>query len=231
MPYDLGHAAPGDQLSAENLRDAEEVPTGHFGIGADVRAPEGTRIAVAFGDSWTEGAATTPGRDHSFPAQLSRRLPRGWIVNQGISGNRLLTDEIGERLLGLNDLGMPGFRAHPEPADGPTAADLVAGLTTLAERLRAAGLTVIGATLGPCRGTVYEGYDTASGQAARREVNAWLLGGTHPFHAVVDVAAAVADPTEPERIRAEFDSGDGLHVNDAGAKAITDAVDLSLLRL
>ncbi|MFJ4520379.1 hypothetical protein ACIP4Y_05400 [Streptomyces sp. NPDC088810] len=47
----------------------------------------------------------------------------------------------------------------------------------------------------------------------------------------MDVAAAVADPTEPERIRAEFDSGDGLHVNDAGAKAITDAVDPSLLRL
>ncbi|MFG3014591.1 hypothetical protein ACGFZB_30050 [Streptomyces cinerochromogenes] len=76
------------------------------------------------------------------------------------------------------------------------------GLTTLAERLRAAGLTVIGSTLGPYRGTVYEGYDTESGQAARREVNAWLLGDAHPFDAVVDVAAAVADPAEPERIRA-----------------------------
>ncbi len=121
---------------------------------------------------------------------------------------------------------MPGFRAHPEPAEGPTAADLGTGLTTLAERLHAAGLTVIG----PYRGTAYEGYDTEAGQAARREVNAWLLGDTHPFDAVVD-AAAVADPAEPERIRPEFDSGDGLHVNDAGAQAIADAVDLSLLRL
>ena len=49
------------------------------------------------GDSWSEGTATTPGTDNSFPAQLSRRLTRGWIVNQGISGNRLLTDEIGDR--------------------------------------------------------------------------------------------------------------------------------------
>ncbi|MEV5143145.1 hypothetical protein [Streptomyces sp. NPDC052727] len=48
---------------------------------------------------------------------------------------------------------------------------------------------------------------------------------------MVDVAAAVADPAEPARIRTDFDSGDGLHVNDAGAKAIADAVDLSLLRL
>ncbi|MFF4711789.1 GDSL-type esterase/lipase family protein [Streptomyces eurythermus] len=251
MPYDIGHAAPGDQLTAAHLRDAEEVPTGHFGIGADVRAPEGTRIAVAFGDSWIEGAATTPGLDNSFPAQLSRRLTRGWIVRQGISGNRLLTDEVGEHLLarvdrdvlavpgvshvlihiGLNDIGVPGQLAYPEPAAVPTAADLVGGLTTLAGRLRAAGLTALASTIGPYRGTVYEGYDTEAGQAVRREVNAWLRGGTHPFDAVVDVAAAVADPAEPERIRPEFDSGDGLHVNDAGAKAIADAVDLSLLDL
>src|SRR6059058_6301977 len=58
-----------------------------------------SRIAVAFGDSWIEGAATTPGTDNSFPGQLSRRLKRGWTVNAGISGNRLLTDEIGEHLL------------------------------------------------------------------------------------------------------------------------------------
>ncbi|MFC9928104.1 GDSL-type esterase/lipase family protein [Streptomyces sp. NPDC127190] len=251
VPYDTGHAAPGDQASAARLRDAEEVPTGHFGIGADVRAPEGTRIAVAFGDSWIEGTGTTPGRDGSFPAQLGRRLGRGWIVNQGIAGNRLLTDEIGERLLsrvdrdvlavpgvshvlihiGLNDLGMPGFRAFPAPAEGAGAADLITGLTALAERLRAAGLTVIGSTIGPYRGTVYEGYDTEAGQAARREVNAWLLSDRNPFDAVVDVAAAVADPEQPERIRPEFDSGDGLHVNDAGAKAIADAVDVRLFDL
>ncbi|MEV6111962.1 GDSL-type esterase/lipase family protein [Streptomyces sp. NPDC052109] len=251
VPHDIGHAAPGDQLTAAVLRDAEEVTTGHFGLAADVLAPEDTRIAVAFGDSWIEGAATTPGLDNSFPSQLGRRLTRGWIVNQGISGNRLLTDQIGEHLLarldrdvlavpgarhvlvhiGLNDLGMPGYRAHPEPAEVPTAAELVAGLTTLAERLHAAGLSVVATTVGPYRGTVYEGYDTEAGQAARREVNAWLLGDTHPFDGIVDVAAAVADPERPDRIRAEFDSGDGLHVNDAGAKAIADAVDLDLFDL
>ncbi|MFE9447646.1 GDSL-type esterase/lipase family protein [Streptomyces sp. NPDC006739] len=251
VPYDIGYAVPGDRTSATTLPDAEEVATGHFGIGADVRAPEGTRIAVAFGDSWIEGAATTPGLDNSFPAQLGRRLTRGWIVNQGISGNRLLTDEIGEHLLarvdrdvlaepgvshvlihiGLNDLGLPGTIAFPEPGEPPTAEELVNGLTALADRLHAAGLTVIGSTIGPYRGTVYDGYDTDTGQAVRREVNDWLLGDRHPFDGVVDVAAAVADPAAPDRIRPEFNSGDGLHVNDAGAKAIADAVDLSLLDL
>jgi lysophospholipase L1-like esterase len=251
VPYDIGYAAPGNQLGAEVLKDAEELTTGHFITGVDIRTPEDTRIVVAFGDSWIEGAATTPGADNSFPSQLGRRLTRGWIVNQGISGNRLLTDEIGEHLLarverdvldvpgvshvlihvGLNDVGLPGFIGHPEPGTPPTADEFTAALTAIADRLHAAGLTVIASTIGPYAGTVYEGYDSEEGQTVRRRVNAWLLGEEHPFDAVVDLAAAVADPDQPDRIRDDFNAGDGLHVNDAGAKAIADAVDLTYLKL
>ena len=251
VPYDTGYAVPGDQLSTETLTDAEELPLGHYLTGVDVLAPATTRIAVAFGDSWIEGAFTTPGTDNSFPSQLSRHLTHGWIVNQGISGNRLLTDEIGEPLLsridpdvlavpgvshvlihiGLNDLGLPGTIAYPDPAEGPTAAEFTAGLTTLADRLHAAGLTVIGSTIGPYRGTVHNGYDTDTGQAVRRDINAWLLSDDHPFDAVIDIAATVADPDQPDRIRAEFNAGDGIHHNDAGAKAIADAIDLTLFDL
>ncbi len=132
---------------------------------------------------------------------------------------------------GLNDLGLPGAIAFPEPAKLPTAADLITGLTALADRLHTAGLTVIGTTLGPYAGTVYPGYDSEEGQTVRAEVNTWLLGDSHPFDAVVDIAAAVADPDHPTRIRDAYDSGDGLHLNDVGAKAAADAVDLSLLDL
>jgi lysophospholipase L1-like esterase len=251
IPYDVGHAVPGDQLTAASLDESDELVTGHFITGIDVLAPDSTRIAVAFGDSWIEGMATTPGTGSSFPSQLDRRLTDGWVVATGISGNRLLTDEIGAHLLsrvehdvldipgashviihtGLNDLGLPGAIAFPEPAKLPTAADLTTALTALADRLHSAGLTVIGATMGPYAGTVYPGYDTEEGQAVRAEVNTWLLGDTHPFDAVIDIAAAVADPDQPTRIRDDYNSGDGLHVNDAGAKAIADAVDLSLLDL
>ncbi|MGW3205010.1 hypothetical protein [Streptomyces sp. NPDC001135] len=62
MPYGTGWAAPGDQLSAGRLKGAEEVPTGHFGTGADVRAPEGTWIAVVFGDSWRPLSRRPPPR-------------------------------------------------------------------------------------------------------------------------------------------------------------------------
>jgi lysophospholipase L1-like esterase len=45
----------------------------------------------------------------------------------------------------------------------------------------------------------------------------------------MDFAAAVADPSDPAKLRPAIDSGDHLHPNDAGGQAIADAIDLSML--
>jgi lysophospholipase L1-like esterase len=47
---------------------------------------------------------------------------------------------------------------------------------------------------------------------------------------VVDFAAALADPADPGRLAAAFDSGDGIHPGDAGARAMAYAVDLKLFK-
>ncbi|MFG2982254.1 GDSL-type esterase/lipase family protein [Streptomyces sp. NPDC048258] len=252
---EIGYATPGDAVSAPTIDDAEELATRYFVTGVDVLAPEGTAIAVAFGDSWFEGTGTTPGTNTRFPNLVNARLAdahadHGWVVNQGLSGNRLLTDEIGEHALarlerdaltvpgvthvlvhfGLNDLGLPGFAAFPEPAPRPTAEALIAGFTTLATRIRAAGLKAIGCTIGPYAGTVFDGYDSPEGQAVRRRVNEWIRT-TDVYDAVNDTAAAVADPDDDTRIRPEFNSGDGLHLNDAGARAMAAAIDISQFKL
>ncbi|MEV0259281.1 GDSL-type esterase/lipase family protein [Streptomyces sp. NPDC050732] len=254
VPLRTGYAVPGNALTAATLdgtEGLEELATRHFISGADVLAPAGTRVAVAFGDSWFEGTGTTPDTDHRFPDLLNDRLraagSRGWVVNQGLSANRLLTDEIGERALarldrdaldtpgathvlihfGLNDLGIPGQEAYPDPAPIPTASDLIAGLTALAERIHAAGLTATVTTVGPYKDTVFEGYATPEGIAVAREVNDWIRGADSPFDTYADFAAAVADPADPDRIHDDYDSGDGLHVNDAGAQALADSVDLT----
>ncbi|MFE0174803.1 GDSL-type esterase/lipase family protein [Streptomyces sp. NPDC059002] len=258
VPLRTGYAVPGNALSApalDGIEGLEELVTRHFISGADVLAPAGTTIAVAFGDSWFEGTGTTPDTDRRFPDLLNDRLrdagSTGWVVNQGLSANRLLTDEIGEHALarlqrdaldvpgvthvlihfGLNDLGIPGQEAYPQAAPGPTAAELIAGFTTLADRLHAAGLTAIATTVGPYKDTVFEGYATPEGIAVAREVNDWIRGADSPFDAYADLAAAVADPADPDRIHDDYDSGDGLHVNDAGAKALADAVDLAFLKI
>ncbi|THC48867.1 GDSL-type esterase/lipase family protein [Streptomyces sp. A1499] len=257
VPLRTGYTVPGNALTAPTLdgaEDLQELATRHYISGADVLAPTGTPVTVAFGDSWFEGAGTTHDTDNRFPDLLNNRLRAaghpGWTVNTGISANRLLTDEIGEHALarlqrdaldipgathvlihfGLNDLGIPGQEAYPDPAPIPTAADLITGLTTLADRIHAAGLTAITTTVGPYKDTVYEGYSTPEGVAVAREVNAWIRGADSPFDAYADFAAAVADPADPDRIHDDYDSGDGLHVNDAGAQALADTVDLAILK-
>ncbi|MFJ8083590.1 GDSL-type esterase/lipase family protein [Streptomyces sp. NPDC096205] len=248
---ETGYAAAGDVTDEAALPDAELLELSRYFVsGVDVLAPEGTAIAVAFGDSWMEGAGTTPGANARFPDQLNRLLDRGWVVNQGISGNRLLTDEIGEAGLtrvhrdvldvpgvthvllnfGLNDLGSPGSIDPGTPQPLPSAEQLIEGYRELAALLRAAGLTVVAHTIGPYAGTVYEGYDTEEGRAIRREVNDWIRT-TDTFDAVTDVAAAVEDPADPERILPAYDCGDHLHLNDAGTLAMARAVDLSYLKL
>ncbi|WP_371656329.1 MULTISPECIES: SGNH/GDSL hydrolase family protein [unclassified Streptomyces] len=240
------YAVSGDHVSAGVLDGAEEVDSRFYVTGVDVLAPRGTAIAVAFGDSWFEGTGTSTGANHRFPNHLNRRIARGWVVNQGIGGNRLLTDEVGPHGLarfdrdvlgvpgathvlfhfGLNDLGLPGMTGEP-PA---TAEDLIAGYTALAAKARTAGLTTIGMTMGPYAGTIYPGVDSPEGRAIRRQVNDWIRTST-VFDAVVDIAAAVQDPDAPDFIRPDLDSGDHLHLNDEGARRMADAVDLAHLGL
>jgi len=111
----------------------------------------------------------------------------------------------------------------------PTADQLVEGLTTLARAARAKGVVPIGATLPPTGGTPYEGFDTPDLALARQAVNTWVRS-TAEFSGVVDVDRAVRDPDRPTHYRVDFDSGDHLHPNDAGAEAIARSIDLEVFR-
>jgi lysophospholipase L1-like esterase len=62
----------------------------------------------------------------------------------------------------------------------------------------------------------------------RRAVNEWIRN-SGAFDWVIDFDAVVKDPQTPSRIRKEYHSGDHLHPNDAGYKAMADAVDIKLL--
>jgi lysophospholipase L1-like esterase len=204
---------------------------------------------VAFGDSITDGSFSTPDADNRYPDELAERLlaagrPMG-VLNAGIGGNQVLTDAagFGERatarfqrdaldqpgvrtvivLEGVNDL---GFGAGNGTL--PTAGELIAGHRTLIRAAHARGVKVIGATILPFKGTIYPGYWTEQGEVVRDAVNDWIRTGGE-YDAVADLAAAVADPADPDLIRLEFDGGDGLHPNDAGMRAMAGAVDLRTL--
>ena len=58
-------------------------------------------------------------------------------------------------------------------------------------------------------------------------MNQWIRT-SGAFDALVDFDAVVRDPKNPKQIRAEFNINDHLHPNDAGYKAMADAVDLAI---
>ncbi|RMI47828.1 GDSL-type esterase/lipase family protein [Actinomadura harenae] len=242
MPMERSYAAPGNQTAAVELDAPETFEIRAYVSGVDVLAPEGTPVAVALGDSWFEGTGTTVSANHRSVDALNDRLDRGWVVNLGIAGNRLLTDEHGEHALsrlerdvltvpgathvlvhlGINDLGLPGMYGQPMP----TAEELIAGYTELAVRIHAAGLRALLATIGPFAGAIYEGGTSPEAQEVRAAVNEWIRT-SDVFDAVFDSARAVEDPDAPGYIRPDLDSGDGIHLNDEGARLLAGTVDLA----
>ncbi|WP_244976142.1 GDSL-type esterase/lipase family protein [Nocardia huaxiensis] len=239
MPVDTAWIAAGDRTAALALPGAEETTSRFFLTGIDVLTAAETPVLVAFGDSWFEGVGSTHGANRRSVDRLNERLAKGWAVNQGIGGNRLLTDQVGEHGLSRfarDVLTVPGvtavwanFGINDLILDNRTASrdDMIAGYTELARLAHAAGLPVYINTIGPFGGAYYPDLNVAEGTPVRHELNEWLRA-TEVFDAVFDVAAAVEDPARPGFIRPEFDN-DGMHLNDAGHRAIAAAFDLGVL--
>jgi lysophospholipase L1-like esterase len=202
---------------------------------------------VAFGDSITDGLRSTLNANNRWPNVLARRLNARHgatvsVVDQGISGNRILADgagvsaqarldrdvltQTGARVVilleGINDIGFADLGLGAPI----TAADLIAGYRQIITRCHDAGLFIIGGTLTPFKGV--PNYWNETGEQIREAVNHWILT-SGMFDAVVDFAAATADPNDPQVFNPTFDSGDHLHPNDAGYQAMANAIDLRLL--
>ncbi len=101
---------PGDFTAAPSIDDPDRKgQSWYFLSSVDVAAPRDARLVVAYGDSITDGATSTPDTDSSWPSQLAKRLSANKatanvaVVNQGISGNRLLADGAGVSVLARFD--------------------------------------------------------------------------------------------------------------------------------
>jgi lysophospholipase L1-like esterase len=241
----------GDATTAPTIADATTTQSFYFLTNVDVAAQPDAAAIVTFGDSITDGAVSTPNTDRSWPSFLARRLAASGganiaVLNQGISGNRLLRDGAGVNALarfdrdvlaqpgvkwlmileGINDIGL-GLRSGAAASDVVSSDDLIVALKQLIERAHEHGIKVIGGTLTPFEGAAY--YSEA-GETVRAAVNQWIRSAG-AFDAVVDFDAATRDPEHPKQFRAGFNNGDHLHPNDAGYQAMADAIDLSIFGL
>ncbi|MEE4595958.1 SGNH/GDSL hydrolase family protein [Streptomyces sp. DSM 41524] len=238
------YVAPAGDHAAEEGAAAytQQITSWYYLDAAVVRPPGGTGAVVAFGDSITDGSASTQDTNRRWPDFLARRLladPRSrlkGVANEGISGNRILADGSAESALKRLDrdvLSQAGARTtilleginDIKATPGPTAADLIAGYRQIIARSHARGRCVVGATVMPYEGwREYEAVD----ETVRQQVNAFIRTSGE-FDAVVDFDQAVRDPAAPTRMLPAYDSGDHLHPNDAGMRVMSDAIPLPAL--
>ena len=66
--------ATGDFTAAPEIADATNSQAWYWVSGIDVQAPANAGTIVAFGDSITDGATSTPNTDRSWPSVLAERL-------------------------------------------------------------------------------------------------------------------------------------------------------------
>ena len=229
---------PGNAVAASSLPAAARTAHWYFLSGIDVLAPDSSRAIVILGDSITDGRGSTTDGNDRWPDELASRLEKNpatagiAVLNMGIGGNgifgglgpsaqarfdRDVLQQPGARWLvvfeGVNDIGR-----------GVGAAALTNAYAQFVAKAHARDLRVYGATITPFGGN---GYFTAGHESTRQSVNAWIrTSGT--FDAVIDFDAIVRDPATRTNLAAAYNTGDGLHLNPAGYRAMADSIDLGL---
>lgn len=248
----------GNHVAAIDLPSASPVSAWPFLSGVNVTSSKKGAAIVALADSATLTSEWP--RFLGERLQDRRRTDHLGVVSVAIAGNRLLHNSAspsgpadpnpqwGQSVLtrfdrdvlaqagvqhvivfiGLNDIAGPG--AFFPTSEIVSVDDLIAGFRQLIARAHEQGLTILGCTLPPLEGnTSLPGYDTPANEAKRMALNHWIRTSGE-FDGLVDVDHVLRDPSHPTRLLPIYDSGDHLHPNANGGRAIANAIDLRLFR-
>ncbi|HWB18488.1 MAG TPA: GDSL-type esterase/lipase family protein [Vicinamibacterales bacterium] len=247
----------GSHAGDEDDRAFPFTTTSWFFLDAvDMTAPPGTPLVVCFGDSITDGTASTINGNDRWPDVLSRRLHEAYgdrvsVVNAGIGGNEVLgpktytaehpssggpsaLDRLDRDVLSLSGVtAVVWLEGVNDLAAGASADAIIDGFREGVRRLHARGVRVMAATIVSSVGST-SAHGTPDANARRQTINTFLR--TSPiFDGVADFDKATVDPTTGG-LRAEFvpnsstgGPGDHLHPNRAGYAAMGEAVDLQRL--
>ncbi|KUF17176.1 MULTISPECIES: SGNH/GDSL hydrolase family protein [Streptomyces] len=248
----ISYVADGDHTEdPSGAAYQEQTPYWRYLSAVDVLSSETDGTVVVIGDSITDGISSTMGANRRWTDGLAARLrdeagaPRYSVVNQGISGNRVLSDgRPGPRGPGANPSGLSRFDRDVLNRAGvkavvialgindilrgqETDADRIAdGLRELTRQAHTRGLRVVGATLMPFGG--HRGYTPAL-ERVRQAVNAEIRSGK-VFDEVADFDKALRDPYDPRALLDRYDSGDHLHPSDEGFRRMAHTFTPSDLR-
>lgn len=239
---------PGDAATSTTMEGAIRTEHWYNIEDVDVLADDSYGAIVTLGDSITDGRGSTTGGNNRWPDDLAARLHTNAatthvsVINTGIGGNAIfgglgpaavkrfdrdVLDKSGVKWLiifeGVNDIGgARGLRASS------LATNIIAAYKEFADKAHAKNIRVYGATITPFGGSFYY---SVQHEAIREEVNTWIRTNSI-FDGVIDFDAAVRDPNNPIKFKAEYHPGlyanDWLHLNPAGYRAMADAINLDL---
>jgi len=218
-----------------------------------------TRVIIAFGDSITDGSASTLNGDDRWPDVFARRLhaatgDRYSVVNEGIGGNQIIgpTDYASTPFGGgpsaldrleRDVISLPGVSIviwlegiNDFAAGGASVQAVSEGVREGVRRLRAKipGVRIYMATVISSFNSSVAAYGTPEVDAKRKEFNRFIRTAGI-FDGVIDFDAVTTDPGTGE-LRAEYQPnstiggpGEKIHPNRAGYAAMGSAIDLRMI--
>lgn len=234
-------AGAGDHAAAEAATAFTVTTTSMYFVAAvDVLSTTASGSIIAFGDSITDGTGSTLDGYDRWHDVLGLRLlidskskKRFGIVNEGIGGNRIIhppgngplaVDRLDRDVLARSGAStVIFFEGTNDVAGGATADEVIEGAQQIIDRVKAAGLEIIGVTMIPRHNAAW----TQQMTEYRNQINDWIRNKAD-FDAVIDFDAVVRDPGNPDLIRPIYDLGDHIHPNPLGYLVMGQSIDLSL---
>lgn len=222
----------------------------------DMSAPTSTKVIVGFGDSITDGTASTMNGDDRWPDVLSRRLHKAYgnkvvVLNAGIGGNQVAgpaeysptkpfpggpssSMRLERDVLSLSGvttvIWLEGINDFSKNGNASTQA-VIDGMTDGVRRLNAAGINVIGATVTSAFGSSSAAHGFQEQDDKRKALNQFIK--TSPiFSSYIDFDEVILDPATGQ-MKPEFvpdstigGAGDKLHPNRVGYQAMGNSINL-----
>jgi lysophospholipase L1-like esterase len=253
----LTAAGSGDSTADETRTPFTGTTTSMYWLKSiDVLSPRSTSAIVAFGDSITDGTCSTLDAhdrwedwvsirlDLASQGESSREGGRSSMVNEGIGGNTITRANLspppdstpGLERLDRDVLSHAGvthvvlFMGTNDIRREASAAQVIAGMENIIQRVKAKGLRIYGVTIIPRHNVPPSGTNTGwnpAKTAIRNEVNQWIRTAA-PFDGVLDFDKVVRQPANHDLLVPAFNCGDGIHPSPAGYYRMGKSVDLDL---